>query len=144
MPNVASKQTYERKKIQQIKNLDMRTSRCIPSHDPIISNALTLSPHPIANPKPHSFSLSQRNPFVISVYRIKNEEKEYIKSEPEKKRSTQKMKNNSSNSCSPRKAEKQEACHVIHKLPSGDSPYVRAKYFQVRKFTYCVFCLHIF
>ncbi|KAI3459623.1 hypothetical protein Pfo_016286 [Paulownia fortunei] len=38
------------------------------------------------------------------------------------------MKNNS---CSPRKAENQEAYHVIHKLPPGDSPYVRAKYFQL-------------
>ncbi|PIN00713.1 hypothetical protein CDL12_26783 [Handroanthus impetiginosus] len=41
------------------------------------------------------------------------------------------MKKNSGNSCSPKKAEKQEAFHVIHKLPSGDSPYVRAKYFQL-------------
>ncbi|KAH6786800.1 Tetratricopeptide repeat superfamily protein [Perilla frutescens var. hirtella] len=42
------------------------------------------------------------------------------------------MKNNSSIiSCSPRKAERQEANPAIHKLPSGDSPYVRAKYSQL-------------
>ncbi|KAH6768389.1 Tetratricopeptide repeat superfamily protein [Perilla frutescens var. frutescens] len=42
------------------------------------------------------------------------------------------MKNNSSIiSCSPRKAERQEANRAIHKLPSGDSPYVRAKYSQL-------------
>ncbi|KAK4421717.1 protein SULFUR DEFICIENCY-INDUCED 1 [Sesamum alatum] len=38
---------------------------------------------------------------------------------------------NSSSSCSSRKSEKQNAYHVIHKLPPGDSPYVRAKYFQL-------------
>ncbi|KAK4478275.1 hypothetical protein RD792_017562 [Penstemon davidsonii] len=37
------------------------------------------------------------------------------------------MKNNS-NISSPRKT---ETFHVIHKLPPGDSPYVRAKYFQL-------------
>lgn len=42
------------------------------------------------------------------------------------------MKNNISIiSCSPRKAENQEANTAIHKLPSGDSPYVRAKYTQL-------------
>lgn len=39
------------------------------------------------------------------------------------------MKNSSSNSC--RKAGKQDSYHAIHKLPSGDSPYVRAKHFQL-------------
>ncbi|KAG8372751.1 hypothetical protein BUALT_Bualt12G0099400 [Buddleja alternifolia] len=40
--------------------------------------------------------------------------------------------NNNNNSNISRKAEKaEEAFHVIHKLPHGDSPYVRAKYFQV-------------
>lgn len=37
---------------------------------------------------------------------------------------------------SPIKAEKHEANHLIHKIPSGDSPYVRAKYSQVRQFTF--------
>ncbi|KAK6145855.1 hypothetical protein DH2020_019724 [Rehmannia glutinosa] len=41
------------------------------------------------------------------------------------------MKNNSSNSCSPRKTEKQEAYHEIHNFPHGDGPYVRAKYLQL-------------
>ncbi|KAL2469533.1 Protein SULFUR DEFICIENCY-INDUCED 2 [Abeliophyllum distichum] len=40
------------------------------------------------------------------------------------------MKNNC-NSSSPRKTEKQDEYHVVHKLPSGDSPYVRAKYVQL-------------
>ncbi|KAA8548454.1 hypothetical protein F0562_000138 [Nyssa sinensis] len=31
----------------------------------------------------------------------------------------------------PRKGEKQEPYHVIHKLPPGDSPYVRAKHVQL-------------
>ncbi|KAL3506347.1 hypothetical protein ACH5RR_031729 [Cinchona calisaya] len=30
-----------------------------------------------------------------------------------------------------RRGEKQESFHAIHKLPPGDSPYVRAKYFQL-------------
>lgn len=57
------------------------------------------------------------------------------------------MKNNISIiSCSPRKAENQEANTAIHKLPSGDSPYVRAKYTQVCRFTsvYRFCCLHSF
>ncbi|XP_022860597.1 protein SULFUR DEFICIENCY-INDUCED 2-like [Olea europaea var. sylvestris] len=37
----------------------------------------------------------------------------------------------SCNSSSLRKSEKQEEYHVVHKLPSGDSPYVRAKYVQL-------------
>ncbi|KAL8491216.1 hypothetical protein ACS0TY_023025 [Phlomoides rotata] len=41
------------------------------------------------------------------------------------------MKNMSSKSCTTRKAEKQDSYHAIHKLPSGDSPYVRAKHFQL-------------
>ncbi|XP_057783610.1 protein SULFUR DEFICIENCY-INDUCED 2 [Salvia miltiorrhiza] len=41
------------------------------------------------------------------------------------------MKNSSTISCSVMTAEKHEANHVIHKLPSGDSPYVRAKYSQL-------------
>ncbi|KAL7124211.1 hypothetical protein ABFS83_14G033300 [Erythranthe nasuta] len=38
---------------------------------------------------------------------------------------------NNINSCGPRKTEKNETYHAIHKLPPGDSPYVRAKYFQL-------------
>lgn len=39
------------------------------------------------------------------------------------------MKNN--NGFGKKAENKQESFHVIHKLPPGDSPYVRAKYFQV-------------
>lgn len=38
------------------------------------------------------------------------------------------MKNNN-NGCT--KKEQLECNHIVHKLPPGDSPYVRAKYAQV-------------
>ncbi|KAA8527946.1 hypothetical protein F0562_035185 [Nyssa sinensis] len=40
------------------------------------------------------------------------------------------MKGNSKISC-PQKGEKQEPYHIVHKLPPGDSPYVRAKHVQL-------------
>lgn len=39
-----------------------------------------------------------------------------------------------------RKGEKAEAYHVIHKLPTGDSPYVRAKHLQVPNYITFPFC----
>lgn len=40
-----------------------------------------------------------------------------------------------------RKGEKAEAYHVIHKLPTGDSPYGRAKHLQVPIYITCLFAL---
>lgn len=53
------------------------------------------------------------------------------------------MKNN--NGFARKNAEKQsqEPFHVLHKLPPGDSPYVRAKYFQVFTFA-CILMLPFF
>ena len=36
------------------------------------------------------------------------------------------------------KGKKDELYHVIHKVPSGDSPYVRAKHAQVILFIYLI------
>lgn len=47
-------------------------------------------------------------------------------------RSLKKMKNNYNNSIKSNLMKDDEMFHVIHKVPCGDTPYVRAKHAQVQ------------
>lgn len=58
-------------------------------------------------------------------------------------RSLKKMKNNNINSTSNNMMKGNELFHVIHKVPCGDTPYVKAKHAQVHIFKLCFIFIFI-